>query len=264
MLLVASAVAFISYVFGRVTLSVGPAIVDHKPVLEEWRDSHEWGVYMAAIGGAIALLRSRSSTPVDLLEFRWPGLWPFLFSSVKWAVIGVAFGGAAGGVACGSAMGSFIDAARIFTIPALISFGITGGISALLQARVAGARSAPEVVLSRSLHSALICAAGSSFISLAVLWLSYDWLSGFDSVQAGIAYMPWVGIFVALEKGGYFLLNHYATRLLLRLRHLIPWNIVRFLDAAAERIFLRKVGGGYIFVHRTLLEYFAGLRAPAE
>jgi len=37
---------------------------------------------------------------------------------------------------------------------------------------------------------------------------------------------------------------------------LIPGNVVRF-HAAAERIFLRKVGGGYIFVHRTLLEYFA-------
>lgn len=26
-----------------------------------------------------------------------------------------------------------------------------------------------------------------------------------------------------------------------------------------ERIFLRKVGGGYIFVHRLLMEYFASL-----
>jgi hypothetical protein len=34
---------------------------------------------------------------------------------------------------------------------------------------------------------------------------------------------------------------------------------VRFLDHAAERILLRKVGGGYIFVHRMLLEYFANL-----
>jgi hypothetical protein len=39
----------------------------------------------------------------------------------------------------------------------------------------------------------------------------------------------------------------------------IPWNYVRFLDYAVERILLRKVGGEYIFVHRMLLEYFAGL-----
>ena len=31
---------------------------------------------------------------------------------------------------------------------------------------------------------------------------------------------------------------------------------------AAERILLRKVGGGYIFVHRLLLDYFVSLDAP--
>lgn len=31
------------------------------------------------------------------------------------------------------------------------------------------------------------------------------------------------------------------------------------LDYATERILLRKVGGGYIFVHRLLMEYFASL-----
>jgi hypothetical protein len=37
----------------------------------------------------------------------------------------------------------------------------------------------------------------------------------------------------------------------------MPLDYVRFLDYAAERVFLRKVGGGYIFVHRLLLEHFA-------
>lgn len=36
-------------------------------------------------------------------------------------------------------------------------------------------------------------------------------------------------------------------------------NIIRFLDYATERIFLRKVGGGYIFIHRLLQDYFAEL-----
>lgn len=42
-----------------------------------------------------------------------------------------------------------------------------------------------------------------------------------------------------------------------------PWNYDHFLDYATERIFLRKVGGGYIFIHRMLMEYFAGL-TPEE
>jgi hypothetical protein len=41
----------------------------------------------------------------------------------------------------------------------------------------------------------------------------------------------------------------------------LPFNLVPFLDYAAERIFLRKVGGGYIFIHRYLMEYFAALEA---
>ena len=38
-----------------------------------------------------------------------------------------------------------------------------------------------------------------------------------------------------------------------------PFNYTRFLDYCHDRIFLRKVGGGYIFVHRMLLEHFASL-----
>jgi hypothetical protein len=43
-----------------------------------------------------------------------------------------------------------------------------------------------------------------------------------------------------------------------------PLRYARFLDYAAGRIFLRKVGGGYIFVHRLLLEYFASLEPEEE
>ena len=34
-------------------------------------------------------------------------------------------------------------------------------------------------------------------------------------------------------------------------------SVIRFLDQASERVFLRKVGGGYIFVPRLLLEWYA-------
>lgn len=37
----------------------------------------------------------------------------------------------------------------------------------------------------------------------------------------------------------------------------IPKDYARFLDYAARLIFLQKVGSGYLFVHRQLLEYFA-------
>jgi hypothetical protein len=41
----------------------------------------------------------------------------------------------------------------------------------------------------------------------------------------------------------------------------VGWKYAPFLDFAADRILLRKVGGGYIFIHRLLMEYFAELEA---
>ena len=66
-----------------------------------------------------------------------------------------------------------------------------------------------------------------------------------------------VGSAVGLEAGGRACLKHLVLRLMLVRNGSIPWNYVKFLDYAAERILLRKVGGGYIFIHRMLMEYFA-------
>jgi hypothetical protein len=66
-----------------------------------------------------------------------------------------------------------------------------------------------------------------------------------------------------MENGGSAYLQHYVLRFLLWRNDYAPWNYIRFLDYAAERVFLRKVGGGYIFTHRLLMEYFATLE-PIE
>jgi hypothetical protein len=39
-----------------------------------------------------------------------------------------------------------------------------------------------------------------------------------------------------------------------------PCNFIKFLDHCARLVLLKKVGGGYIFIHRMLLDYFAELR----
>jgi hypothetical protein len=51
----------------------------------------------------------------------------------------------------------------------------------------------------------------------------------------------------------------YALRLILWLNAYTPLNFIKFLDHCAKLILLKKVGGGYIFIHRMLLEYFADL-----
>jgi len=67
------------------------------------------------------------------------------------------------------------------------------------------------------------------------------------------------GLLAGLLYGGLAYLRHSVIRHLLWRAGSIPRNYPRFLDYAAEHILLRKVGGGYIFVHRLLLEYFASL-----
>lgn len=70
-----------------------------------------------------------------------------------------------------------------------------------------------------------------------------------------------IGILSGVLSGGDACVKHFVMRLLLRLSGCVPRNYSRFLDYAAERILLRKVGGGYIFTHRLLLDYFATLEA---
>ncbi len=67
------------------------------------------------------------------------------------------------------------------------------------------------------------------------------------------------GLTVGLANGGAAYIQHITLRLLLWRARSLPWHYVRFLDYATERILLRKVGGGYIFIHRLLLEHFTTL-----
>ena len=67
------------------------------------------------------------------------------------------------------------------------------------------------------------------------------------------------GLIVGLNRGGSAVIKHYALRLILWRNGYTPLNFIKFLDHCAKLILLKKVGGGYIFIHRMLLEYFADL-----
>jgi hypothetical protein len=60
----------------------------------------------------------------------------------------------------------------------------------------------------------------------------------------------------ALLAGG-ACIKHFVLRIILYCNRYIPWNYARFLDYASERLLMKKVGGGYIFYHRMLMEHFA-------
>ena len=71
-----------------------------------------------------------------------------------------------------------------------------------------------------------------------------------------------MGFAAAIWYGGLDVIQHFTLRFLLRRHGYIPKNYVKFLDYATRLIFLQKVGSGYIFVHRQLLDYFFELPLP--
>lgn len=78
-----------------------------------------------------------------------------------------------------------------------------------------------------------------------------------------MAGVPWttygllVGLGSAAFGGGLFLLQHALIRTILWWQHCAPLRYVQFLDYATERIFLRRAGSSYVFVHQILMEHFA-------
>ena len=66
-------------------------------------------------------------------------------------------------------------------------------------------------------------------------------------------------LFIALLVWWLSIGPHIVLRFWLWRTNSLPWNVVPFLDEAAERLLLRKVDSSYTFVHRLLLDYFATL-----
>jgi len=89
-------------------------------------------------------------------------------------------------------------------------------------------------------------------------------LALFVQQDIGLAGGGAIGLTAAVAYGGVTFLQHFVTRAFLLWRGDVPKRYDRFLDYTASLNILRKVGGGYIFVHRYLLEYFAFLTTPSE
>ena len=65
------------------------------------------------------------------------------------------------------------------------------------------------------------------------------------------------GLVICLVSGGLATWRHGILRLHLQCSGMLPLRCVRFFDEATSCILLQKVGGGYSFIHRQLLDYFA-------
>lgn len=85
-----------------------------------------------------------------------------------------------------------------------------------------------------------------------------------DLIRTGypkLAFALYAGTFESLVLfmlyGGVAVLFHLAVRGCLAIRTPLSFSLVPFLDDCVRRGLLRRVGGGYMFLHRTLLDHFA-------
>ena len=103
--------------------------------------------------------------------------------------------------------------------------------------------------------------AGQLFLTIGLLTTVL--LTWVEDLISGLVNGVILGLLAALlgaQFSGIVCLQHFVLRLILWYEGNIPWNYASFLDYAVDRIFLQKVGGGYIFIHRRLRDHFAHLR----
>ena len=101
-------------------------------------------------------------------------------------------------------------------------------------------------------------------ICVALIFLLASGLIGLIQGVSVLSFGLMAGWIAGLYRGLGAVIKHYALRLVLWHTGKIPFMFIPFLDYCARLILLKKVGGGYIFIHRMLLEYFAKLGTPDD
>ena len=196
---------------------------------------------------------------VETLGWSWP--WAWLGLGVG-GLLGLALGlgvawlardaGTAGQVAWPLLLAAFAGASQV--------------VENALRAGEVKLRTTPGQGLARSRRTGWLVG-GLSALGTAVLMLLLLAAAALAGVPVNWgANLPWlaggalvVGLSGGLIYGGLAALQHRRLRAQLRRAGALPDGYVRFLDYAAERSLLRKVGGGYTFMHALLLDYFKQL-----
>lgn len=228
-----------------------------------WKGLIQFAVFTPVLGVSTLLFRAEVVL-VETLKWSWRKACK---EAILWAIAGYMvglIGGAVEGLAFQIAYPQ--PDATWLTVKVYAYDGVVGAIAGLIYGLTEGmvgseieAKIIPNQAVWRSaLNAFLFSLAGAivgGFIGRVVEGLM-------DSVEVNKGLIDgmtigWIGGF--LGGGGLACIKHLILRLMFCWLGYSPWNYTRFLDHATERLFLQKVGGGYIFVHRMLLEHFAAM-----
>lgn len=186
--------------------------------------------------------------------------------------IGVSFGLILGlllGVVLGAETGLTVGVGLVLS--GVIVGGLLSGLTQSISTREMQQRPRPNQGIRNSQRNALTM----GIVLGLVFGISIGTVSGLIlGLLFGTVLGLGIGLIVGLsgglsgglmEYGGQTVVRHYSVRWLLARQNILPFafrdqSLVTFLDDMATRILLRRVGGGWVFIHRMLLDHFASLR----
>ncbi|MEO0532915.1 MAG: NACHT domain-containing protein [Cyanobacteria bacterium P01_A01_bin.123] len=199
------------------------------------------GILDWQLGGIVGLSFLK---PIEALRWSWKSVRQYLIMGlIGSAPLGWLLGGA-------GVLGQSRIEGMLFAMFGGAVFGLLTGLRAGTEIET---RTTPNQGIWRSAKTSAIVALTVSTSFALVIHLLDQWL--LISPDWGVFY----GLFIGLLMGGPACIVHFSVRTVFYLGNAIPWNYARFLDYGVDRIFLQKVGGGYIFIHRSLMEHFAGM-----
>ena len=207
------------------------------------------------LGGLIVGLPSEPSDFEVKEQIRFKVYRPGLTNALAFGLLGGLIFGLIWGLIGGPRRG--LLSGLIFLLSSGLMLGLRDGLtnrSTELEENYR--RSRPNAAIRRSLLSGLtVGLTGGLFLGLIIALLS--------ELSEGLIAGSFFGLIIGLLFGLANVIRHYILRLTLFFDGSMPLNYVRFLDDCADRILLRRVGGGYIFIHRTFMEHVASLDLDA-
>jgi hypothetical protein len=232
-----------------------------------------WGAALAVLLVGLAAAAVPALTGRFLLRARLPFNRIETVESLAWSWPYAALGlgvGVVGGLVLGALVG-WLDrwSTTAWATPwaALLAAagGALGAFEAGLRPGDLRLRMSPGQGVGQSLRSGVVVMTRVMVLAgvlLSVALGAASLLNGGDVILAAAPWLLWLllylGLGFALAYGQLAYYQHARLRRILYDRGHIADDYPAFLNQTAERNLLRKVGGGYTFVHALLLQYFSG------
>lgn len=162
--------------------------------------------------------------------------------------------------------GVFVEGLTIGTI-----VGVSGGLAIGIISGFSSSRLEVIMQPNQGIWKSLKSAIYSSFTGVLSLGVAFYLAFGFSRAIAvpfwglkEILPLSIFGLLFGLAGGGLACFQHFVLRTILCCSENIPWNYSQFLDWCCSKLLLQRVGGGYTFVHRSLMEHFAQMEVESE